>query len=301
MGDENFSFSFEMPDADRRALLTEAAELIDLDAAHLGSGGARRGPTRDGGGLGDDVRDALDEDARLAASPDVYKITEQDYLARSLAVPVRFADLTRDFDFYWVRFPVGLQPRHHWSFNMIEVRIEFNADEAAGHLRPKAWQILPNKKFHTMLKADQHLELRLDENFEFAAQSGELSGRAGKIDIGVESVANAGAGVVLGPFNYQIKRAQIEHNAPGMEWVFWRLDGAEFFQEDSPELVVIAQVPKATKTVKINAVLQAYRSFNLWSASLQRVIGNLPQMFRNYFKGGAPLRDEKVWDISTRL
>ena len=56
MGDENFSFSFEMPAADRRALLAEAAELIDLDVAHLGSGGTRRGPTRDGGGLGDDER-----------------------------------------------------------------------------------------------------------------------------------------------------------------------------------------------------------------------------------------------------
>jgi hypothetical protein len=123
----------------------------------------------------------------------------------------------------------------------------------------------------------------------------------GKVNIGVEAVANAGAGVVLGPFTYELKRAQIDHNAVGTEWVFWRLDGAQFFQDDSPELIVIAQVPNEVTSVQLSAQLQAYRNFNFLTADLTQVIQQLPSSLRSFFTGGMPLRDERQWDLTPRL
>jgi hypothetical protein len=48
--------------------------------------------------------------------------------------------------------------------------VEFNPDDSAPHTRPKAYQILPEKQFRTLLKGSTHLEVRLNENFVFSAK-----------------------------------------------------------------------------------------------------------------------------------
>jgi hypothetical protein len=293
----DFDFSFNMQGIDRQALLTEAAERVTQLRGHFGPGVSADAATKSG----ESVRDFINEEATLSVFPDIYRITDQDYLARDMVAPVKFDELTRNHRYYWLRIPVGLAPKRGWSFNMIEVRIEFKSGDGKAHLTPKAYQILPSKKFQTMLQAHQKLELSLDENFEFAAKTGEVVAPQGKVNVGVASVANAGAGVVLGPFTYELKRAQIDHNALGMEWVFWRLDGAQFFQDDSPELIVIAQVPMEAASVQLSAQLQAYRNFNFLTADLTQVIQQLPSSLRNFFTGGMPLRDEKQWDLTPRL
>jgi hypothetical protein len=297
----NFDFSLDAAGLDRQALLAEAAERIDRLHGHYGVSGAAQPEAE----AGRKVREMINDQARLAAFPDLYRITEEDYLARNQTAPVKVSELIRQHRYYWLRIPIGLAPQAPWSFNKIEVRIEFNPDEPAAHLRPKAWQILPNRKFQKMLEAHQKLEIGLDENFEFAASSGELAGEAGKakgkLSLGAAAKASVGGGVILGPFEYQLKRALIEHNALGMEWVFWRLDGAEFFQEDAPELIVIAQVPSETTSVKVSARLQAYRNFNLLTGDLTLVVKQLPKALREYFAGGLPLYDEQQWDLTPRL
>jgi len=293
----DFEFSFNMEGIDRQALLTEAADKVTQLHGHLGPGMAARDTAKEG----ESVRAFIDEEATLSVFPDLYRITDQDYLARGVAAPVKFEELTRNHKYYWLRIPIGLAPKRGWSFNMIEVRIEFKAGNGKPHLTPRAYQILPNKKFQSLLQAHQKLELSLDENFEFAAKTGDVKWPQGKVNIGVEAVANAGAGVVLGPFTYELKRAQIDHNAVGMEWVFWRLDGAQFFQDDSPELIVIAQVPNEVTSVQLSAQLQAYRNFNFLTADLTQVIQQLPTSLRTFFTGGMPLRDERQWDLTPRL
>jgi hypothetical protein len=300
MNQADFRFSVDLSRLDRGALLDEAASKMDVAVGHLGPAG--RAAESDAGKL---TRAIKHDQARLpAANPDLYRITDKDFLARNLAAPVRFTELSKDFNFYWMDIPVGLHPEWNWAFNMIEARIAFNEGDAPETL-PKAYQILPAKQFQTLAQANMNLEVRLNENFEFEATSGKLGVASGDASIKAKAdaagVVKAGAGAVLGPFKYQIKKAKIDHNAPGMEWVFWRIDGAEFFQEDSPRLIVILQVPKRTKTLRVSAALQAYRYFNLGAANWQEAVKRLPELLKSYFESGAPLQDSQQWDLSASL
>jgi hypothetical protein len=304
MPDHEFDFSVNLEGVDLSNLLEDAAQRMDAEKelASLDYAGLESQTSVVGGEF---ARQIMQEEASLPAFPDVYKITDKDYLARNLTAPVKFTQLSKSFIFYWIRFPVGLAPSHNWNFNRIEVRVEFNPDSTQPHLRPKAYQILPNKQFQTLIEANQGLEVQFNENFELTAKTGVVGGKVGtgeaKADVGVDGVAKGGFGMVLGPFKYAIKRAKIDHNSTGLEWVFWRLDGAEFSQEDAPDLIVIAQVPKELHEVNILARLQAYHSFNFSAAGINSAISNLPKVLREYFKGGAPLYDEKPWDLTPVL
>jgi hypothetical protein len=200
--------------------------------------------------------------------------------------------------------PIGLAPRRNWAFNLLEVRIEFNRGDAAQN-RPRAYQILPSKNFQTLLEVNDRIEIRLDEKFEFSASTspvkGQLGPAQGSLDIGAAAVANAGLGVVAGPFTYRLKRAKIDHNATGLEWVFWRLDGAEFFQEDTPELIVIAQAPKTAQRLELFAELQACRYFNFAAADLQDAVKHLASRLRELFKAGLPVYDSQLYDLTAAL
>lgn len=304
MPDQDMDFSVNLQGVDLSNLLEDAAQRLDAEKelASLDYAGLESQTSVVGGEF---ARQIMQEEASLPAFPDVYKITDKDYLARNLTAPVKFTQLSKNFNFYWIRFPVGLAPSHNWNFNRIEVRVEFNPNSTQAHLRPKAYQILPNKQFQTLIEANQGLEVQFDENFQLTAKTGVVGGKVGtgeaKADVGVDGVAKGGFGMVLGPFKYSIKRAKIDHNSTGMEWVFWRLDGAEFSQDDAPDLIVIAQVPKELHEVNVLARLQAYHSFNFSAATLNSTISNFPKVLREYFKGGAPLFDEKPWDLTPVL
>jgi hypothetical protein len=284
---------------DRASVLKDAAKLIDAAGGPLGPSGE---PIESDEGK--QTRALLADEARLPAYPDIYRISDEDFLAQHKPQPVTIKQLVENFNFLWVRFPIGLHPQLHWAFNMLEVRLEFGVGEPA-HLRPKAYRILPDKRFSELLKANMTLEFKLNENLEFEASTGKVmasSGMAsasGSAGLGGELKGNAG--VVFGPFQYGVKKAKIDHSAPGLEWVFWRLDGAEFFQEDVPELITILQVPKALKQCTIHAELQASRYFNFGAAPWQKAITQIPSMLRRFFEEGMPLRDEKPWDITRSL
>ncbi|HSO27620.1 MAG TPA: hypothetical protein VLS48_06090, partial [Anaerolineales bacterium] len=172
MATEDFNFAYDFEGQDRTALLHEAvAQLNALE------GGAKGGLESQEAGAGALAAALFQEQASLPVFPDVYHISDQDYLARDLAAPVKFTQLSKDFDFYWLRFRIGLLPSHNWTFNRLEVRVEFNPDGTAPHLRPRAYEILPNKKFQTLVEADQHLKLGFDENFELAAKTGVVGGQ----------------------------------------------------------------------------------------------------------------------------
>ena len=296
MEQNNLDFSFDMSGVDRAALMKDAANQMDLLFAHLGPDAQVQKSNE-----GDKIRDLADEDAWLAEFPEIYRITESDFPVVNNAVPIAYTELSRSHNYYWLKIPIGLKPKRNWAFNMIEVAIEFNPDESLGHLRPKAYQIFPHKKFQTYLEAHQYLKIGLDENFNLMLKPDELKTDLGKLEIGTGVVFSGGAGITLGEFNYQVKRPKIYTTDQGLSRVFWRVDGAEFFQEDILELVVIAQVPKETKSVNLTAQLQAYRNFNFAAAELKQLVEELPKMVRNFFKGGLPLPDEKQWDLTPRL
>jgi hypothetical protein len=114
---------------------------------------------------------------------------------------------------------------------------------------------------------------------------------------GAQAQASVGTQVAFGPIDFRAVAARVDHTAPGLEKVFWRLDGSEFFQENQPELIVVLQVPHEVTSATVRGVLQAYRRFNLFPAPLQAAIRQLPEALRVFFQQGAPLADYKTYEL----
>lgn len=289
---EPLDFSYDMRGVQRDALLRDAAGIFDALSGHLGVG---KSHAKDGSAPGDATRLLLEDVAEFAGSPDVYRITDRAFLDKNRPLPVRFRELTERFEFYWLRFPIGLMPRRGWRFNRLEAKIEFNPGGDPS-LRPKAWQILPDRKFQTQLKIDDRLEVSIDENFEFGAKA-----KAAGANAAVDVSSAAKLGLTIGPFEYRVTAEQINHSGTGLEWVFWRLDGAEFFEENRPELVVVAQVPRPAQEFKIEATLQVYRYLHLLGADFRDAVKELPEKLRSFFANGLPMLDQESYDLTSQL
>lgn len=299
MAEEKLEFTFA-GSVDRNALLQQAAQVFDERRITLSEGGGTvSGPSDEGAA----VRDFMEDVAEFAGFPVVHQITDSDFLAQQRKVPVPFVQLAKDFQFYWLYFPTVLFPRHSWAFNRLELKIVMKAPSAGPHEQPQAHQILPAQQFQTLLTADMRLEVRLDENFQFTAKPSLPAGAGVPIsgNLLADAKVAAQAGLVAGPFTYRVKKAKIQHTAVGAETVFWRLDGAEFFQDDSPEIIVIVRVPKGLKDMKISAAMQAHRFFPLASAPFQKAITMLPALLKSFFSSGAPVTSQASWDMSAAL
>lgn len=298
---EAADFSFDMQGIDRHALLTEAAARLDALSGYLGPGEA----------AGEEesallLRELDGDTIGFPDFPTVYKITDKHYLTHNLKVPVNFTTLTQNFNFYWLYIPVALFPKSAMrGFRKLEMIVEFNHGETMAQLRPQAYQILPNKKFQTLLEVSNRVEVRLDENFELSASTPQMDVNLGSASVkagaGMTVKEAAGLGMVLGPYTYRLKRAQIDHTPTSFAKVRWTLDGAEFFQEDSPELIVVIQVPKEVTQLKVGAAMQAYRHFSLLPSRLQKAVDDFPQWIQRFLRAGMPVPGAATWDITPRM
>jgi hypothetical protein len=300
---ENFNLEFTLDiDADSRLeLLKDAATRFDNLENHLGSKKPKTHRTPEAALLEDLTEDV----AEFAGYPVVHRITERDFPRSKVQVPATFRQLSRNYRFYWLYFPLNLVPKRDWRYDCVQLMIEFNPDSADPHLRPKAYQILPDQRFQDLLRANTHLELCLDENFEFSIATGALEAQfdsaQAKTAAGVDVRAAGGIGLVAGPFIYSIRRATITHSPPGVEKIAWRLDGPEFFQENTPAIIVIAQVPNETREVRIAAAMRVTRGFSWFDASLSSLISHLPDTIRGFFEKGMPLCSKASWDITPSI
>lgn len=303
--DTAIDFDFDFGGDTREQLLSKASQTAQAFSSELGDEKAL-GPDAAQTVASQLMEQLNQEVAQFGAQPDVYELREDHFIKGKLDVPVSFKELCQQYNFYWVRFPIILAPLDNMPFYKLDCAVEFNPGIADGHLRPKARMILPERKFQKLLELKDNIELHIGENFEFEAATPEIdlqtpAGPKVKASAGVTAKAAGNLGLIAGPFVYSVKKAQINHSGIGSEKVFWKLDGAEFFQEDEPTLIVVLQVPKEVKQVRIAAALQAYHHFNLWAASLSSVIDYFGKRLANFFRQGAPIRDEQMWDITPNI
>ena len=300
-GNSSLEFILDIDINDRRELLKNAAKRFDNLESHLGSQKPKTKRTFEAA-----LMEALTEDvAEFAGYPVIHRITERDFPKSKVPVPATFKQLSRKYRFYWLYFPLNLVPKQDWRYDCVQLMIEFNPEATDPRLRPKAYQILPDQRFQDMLVTKTHLELCLDENFEFNVATGALEApldkAKAKIDAGVDVRAAAGMGLVAGPFRYGIRKAKIRHSPPGVEKIVWRLDGPEFFEENTPSIVVIAQVPKETSEVTITGEMRVTRGFPFFSVPLSSLIRYLPDAMIGFFEKGMPLCSRSKWDITRDL
>jgi hypothetical protein len=301
MADSILDFSFNMQGIDRRALLLEAANRIDALRGFLGDEKSGLSETPEAALL----RSLTEDKAEFGDAPGIFPVVNDYFISQNLEVPYNFKQWSQTYNFYWLDVPLNLFPRSNWAFNKLEVAIEFNSHITNDGSRPKSYQILPDRKFRTLAKLHGHFEVHLNGNFEFSAKIADLKGAIGiaeaQLNAGIDSKVAAGAGLAIPPYVYSLKVAKIEHTPPGIVEVRWRLDGAEFFQENMPRLTVIFQIPKTTRELKIAAAMQAYRHFNFASAGLRDGIKELSPSMRRFFKGGMPVLATTSWSLTPML
>jgi len=99
----------------RDLLVRQRTMLINALRGHLGSGG-KISETAEG----KLVRTLAEDEGQFARNPIVRKITDKEYLGRSLPVPVNMADLFRKYHYYLMEFPFELDPAEGWAFNSCE-------------------------------------------------------------------------------------------------------------------------------------------------------------------------------------
>ncbi|MFG2498082.1 hypothetical protein ACGFSB_07650 [Streptomyces sp. NPDC048441] len=313
MADIPPEFSVATDDAanvDRAAVLLESARRIDTLSGHLGEP-----RTPDDSEYGNLLRALAEDTAEFAAFPDVYPVPVEALPKVEAETASRIAALEENYSFWWTEFPINLFPRRNWGFHRLEVRLEFNPDTPADYRRPKAYDILPHRRFDQLLKVEGTIGLRLGGDLRFGADAGPLDAAVGPVSVTAGAGADAGFGarasVAAGPFSYSSSAARIDHSATGAEKVFWRLDGKEFFQADAPKLIVILQVPRKTREetpdaqvpqvarvareTRVRAVLQAYRHFTYFPAGLQSLIRELPRALQVFFRNGSPIGDRREY------
>jgi hypothetical protein len=296
------AFDFDISGLPREQVMAEAALTVRGLESELGS--EQAAPGEDAKAIEALLSQLGGVIAEFGASPDILPLTEEHFTAHGLPVPVRFRDLAVNNRFYWIRLPITLMPADGMPFVKLECAVEFNPGQAP-NLRPRASSIFPDKKFQEMMKSNTALEFGLSENLDLDASAGlpKVKGGIGsfKADASASGKLGATLGVKIGPFQYVWKRALIDNTGPGKEKVFWRIEGAEFFQEDQATFVIVLQVPRAAAEIKIAAALQAYPEISLLTANLSQVMKYLTSRAQNFFRGGAPVRDTRVWDLSGSL
>lgn len=285
-------FTYQAPQ-DRAALLFDAADRIERLGGHLGEGDAGHDP------YSNLLRELSSDTAQFAAHPDVRPLPQ---VSPSTDAVTTFK-LKNRFTFWWLRIPLVLFPRRNWAFSRLEVRVEFSPDEPRPELRPRAFDILPNRRFDAVLKAGAHALLSVGADGHFTVGTPDVSvpvpgGAVVAAGAGAQAKASVGTHVEFNPVEFRAVAARVDHTAPGLEKVFWRLDGSEFFQENQPELIVVLQVPLEVESATVVGVLQAYRRFNLFPAGLQAAIRQLPEALRVFFQQGAPLADRRTYEVA---
>ncbi|HEY9059464.1 MAG TPA: hypothetical protein VIO64_03020 [Pseudobacteroides sp.] len=278
---KTYDFSVDLSNIDRNAYINEAARLTDDLTPHQG----------------ETVRAFTQDKASFGETPEVYKITVKDFIEKKRNIPHIFSQLSEDYDFYWIRFPVNFIKKSVWAFNKLEVIIDLLADPENPQRYPKAFQVLPDKKFLYPLQSSSSIAVNIDDNFQFSADPRvETHDLFTLAQVSAKSESNTG--MVLGPLKYSLKRARVDHSDIGNQWIFWMLDGIEFVQDSSPDLVIITQIAKNTEKLNIRAQLQAYCDFSLLHEDIQTVVGSLPDDIKRFFIKGCPASDIKEYRLT---
>lgn len=294
-------FEFDFGGESRETMMQEAQETISGLARELSDTRITRSLEASAENPAEQLLKELNEQrAFLSRQLDFLKLEEAHFAEQNLPVPDLFKRLSERYAFYWLHLPIGYSARPNMPFVRVECAVEFNPNMADDQ-RPVSALILPDKKFLNLLQANAEATVKLGNNFEFEAHTGELSLPNASGSAGVGAAVAASGSLSVGPFNYRLVRAQIEHSGEKTHKVFWRISGADFFRERVPQFAVVLQVPRSVRQLQVAAAVQAYADFNFAAAGLGEIIAYLGQRLASFLRAGAPVRDANLFDLSARL
>ena len=201
-----------------------------------------------------------------------------------------------------VYFPLLLKPARAWSYNRLDLGVRLDSD--GGGRRPKVVEILPPKRFADRLQTNGEVDLRLGGDGRFQVSTGDIDVQVGPaaatVGVGVDAHAAASFGFTAQPFTYRLRKTEIDHTQIGSENVYWELNGTEFFENNVPAFVLLAEVSHEAKELNLAAAMRVFRKFDSAGAPMIDAIKALPKALANFLKGGAPLETTGSWDIALR-
>lgn len=244
----------------------------------------------------DDLQEQVAHGEAIRFSPilQVIPLSADLFSGLELKAPPYLANLMQRNDFFLVNIPITLFPKPGWGFTHLELGLRMNPGQPPDRL-PVAYQIFPDQKWEVVAQASQYLNVGLDEHFRF--KTPEISGELTKasLDAGVGLDASAGATLVLGPFNYVVRRPKIQTAGEGDVEVRWRLEGAAHFQEEQVKMGLVLQVPKEVSRVDLASAMEVSKSFRTFSDEVKYLIRHLRERSQNFFKRGAPIQKSHAW------
>ncbi len=283
---------------DRRALLEQAATLLDQRAAHLGSGD--EAPATPEG----EIARMFATDRATLGRPDLYPIAATQIDADRRDTPLTDSQLERGHRHYWLALPVSLWTRPGCAFNQLQVKVSFNADDSEER-RPTVFDALPDQELVTRFEASSELELGVGADFHITAKLPDLPSELVGLPIdaggGVNAAADGGARVVATPFHYRVRAAKVTRSAVGLDHILWRLEESAFADENDPGLRIVVRVPDGVDRLDVSAQMVATRYVSLFSAGLRRSLRDLPAKLREFFADGTPIAHAATWDLSEEL
>jgi hypothetical protein len=219
-----------------------------------------------------------------------------------LEAPPYTRQLFDRFNFYLVDFPISMIPRPGGGFGQLDCIVEFNPD-AASEKRPVAYQVFPQEEWEEVIHAWQGVNIGIDENLEFKVDPLQAADVLPTLSLplkaAVELKTAAKAGLVLGPFDYHIRRQKILSRGKGDAKVYWRLESENEIMENQPRFGVVLQVPKDVERVDVIGALVARRTFHFFTGKLQYLLEYVSDRARTFFEKGAPATDKKSWNHIT--
>jgi len=232
----------------------------------------------------------------------VVPLDTQHFSELHVEAPPYLAKLLERYNFYLVNVPITLVPRPGGGFVRLECIVEFNPDRAAAE-RPIAYQIFPNEEWQQIMHAWQGLSVGLDEKLEFKVDPIQAAAKLATLELPlkaeIEQKTAGQAGLVVGPFDYDIRRAKIVSKGRGNVKVHWRMEGEGCTTQEEPRLGVVLQVPKEIASLDAIGVLVAYSSFHFFTANVGDVISLMSSRGADFFKKGAPITNKMIWQSIT--
>jgi hypothetical protein len=284
---------------DRRMFLDELADVARDYETSLGADEPAKESTSQLKQLASELGQELVE---FSPRLNVVALNRKLFSDLSLDIPPTTEELFRRFNFYLVDFPITLVPRPGGSFTQLDCIVEFNPDSPSEE-RPVAYQIFPHEEWQEVIHAWQGVNVGIDEKLQFnldpAAAVEKLSGLPLPAKAAVELKMSANAGLILGPFDYHIRRPKIISKGRGNVKVYWRLHGEEDIAYQEPRLGIVLQVPKQISRVDAIGALAVSRKFHLFTSEIRHAMEFLSERAKNFLKSGAPASDKKPWNDIT--
>ncbi|MBN2392720.1 MAG: hypothetical protein JXR84_18460 [Anaerolineae bacterium] len=300
---EDTDTAFEFQAGDYEAIFEEAIKAVESRYGPLSQDGVPKAAPDPAAELLHELKDKKGETAEFSPSLSVLPLRKKHFDAHNLDLPTRIDDLMRRYNFYLVRVPVTLMPRPGLAFTRLQCIIEFNSTEGDAR-RPTIHALFPTDEWQTIIQAHQGLEIGLDNRLTFKAalsdlqvEQGPLSGEA---DVLVAPGLVTSAGLILGKFNYSIKRPKIISTGEGNVKARWFLDSEEFFEREELWLGIVIQVPKDVERVDAAGALLAYRNPRWLTGHLSDVLELISTKSAQFFKRGAPIENTHLWTDITK-